>query len=398
MKVIKTEEEYDSALIEVETLMEADPEPGTEDGDKLELLALLINNYEEKYYPLDMPDPIEAIKFRMDQEGLSQRDLMPLIGSRGKVSEVLSGKTPLSLKMMRALNKELGIPAEVLLQEPGAILPKEVEWDKYPLKAMSKLQWFDNAPDSLNALKEMGEELIQSFIRKCNFPKEQTVLFRKSPHLRSNAKTDRYALSAWQARVWYLANQIQIPKNSEIQKIDLEFIQEVAKLSTFRDGPKLAQEYLLNHGIILIIQEHLPKTYLDGAALKRDDGTPVIALSLRYDRLDNFWFTLCHELAHLAKHFESEETDQWFLDDLDVNGDGLEDEADELAQKALIPDEKWKIKIDTLKTPQSILNYAKKFQRHPAIIAGRIRKDSGNYRIFSRMVGSREVRRQFGME
>jgi len=124
-KVIKTVAEYEQALKEAETLIELDPKSGTEDGDRLELLTLLISNYEESHFPLPLPDPIEAIKFRMEQQGLAPKDLIPYIGSRSKVSEVLNGKRPLSLKMIRALHRGLGIPTEALIQEPPDIFPTE---------------------------------------------------------------------------------------------------------------------------------------------------------------------------------------------------------------------------------------------------------------------------------
>ena len=117
IKIIKTGEQYEDALVRVEELMELEPEPGTENADKLELLTLLISNYEKEHFPMEMPDPIEAIKFRMDQRQLFQKDLMPYIGSRSRVSEVLNRKRPLTLKMIRALHKGLGIPADVLIRE-----------------------------------------------------------------------------------------------------------------------------------------------------------------------------------------------------------------------------------------------------------------------------------------
>ena len=121
MGIIKTEEQYEEALAVVEELMDSDPEPGTGDADKLELLTLLISNYEKDNFPMEMPDPIEAIKFRMEQQQLSQKDLIPYIGSRSRVSEVLNRKRPLTLKMIRTLHKGLGIPADVLIQGPGTV-------------------------------------------------------------------------------------------------------------------------------------------------------------------------------------------------------------------------------------------------------------------------------------
>ncbi len=116
-KIIKTKAEYEVALARIDKLMDA--APNTPQGDELELLSLLIHAYEEKQFPIDKPDPVAAIRFRMEQQGLVARDLVPLLGSRSRVSEVLSGRRGLSLKMIRALVVGLRIPAELLLGEPG---------------------------------------------------------------------------------------------------------------------------------------------------------------------------------------------------------------------------------------------------------------------------------------
>ncbi len=121
-KVIKTEEEYQASLARLEAIFEA--EPGTSDGDEAELLTALIIMYEEQYYPMDLPDPVDAIKFRMEQQGLTAEDLVPYIGSTSKVSDVLSGQCELSKTMIRNLSTGLGIPAEVLLQESSTIVEK----------------------------------------------------------------------------------------------------------------------------------------------------------------------------------------------------------------------------------------------------------------------------------
>ncbi len=120
-KVIKTEEEYQASLARLEVIFEA--EPGTPDGDEAELLTALIMMYEEQYYPMDLPNPVDAIKFRMEQQGLTAEDLVPYIGSTSKVSDVLSGQCELSKTMIRNLSTGLGIPADVLLQQPGAQPP-----------------------------------------------------------------------------------------------------------------------------------------------------------------------------------------------------------------------------------------------------------------------------------
>lgn len=115
-RILHTEEEYEAALAHVGTLMRA--EPGSPAEDELELWTLLIENYEAVHHPIPPPDPVEAIRFRMDQLGLKPVDLTPYIKSKSKISEVLNYKRPLSLSMIRALHQGLGIPAEILVREP----------------------------------------------------------------------------------------------------------------------------------------------------------------------------------------------------------------------------------------------------------------------------------------
>ena len=116
-KVIKNDIEYQKTLDEAEKLVEKNPVLGSGEADKLELLTLLINKYEKEHFPIRVPDPIEAILFRMEQQGIKRKDLIPFFGSASKISEVFSGKRPLSLKMIKVIHKSLGIPAEILIQE-----------------------------------------------------------------------------------------------------------------------------------------------------------------------------------------------------------------------------------------------------------------------------------------
>jgi HTH-type transcriptional regulator / antitoxin HigA len=111
---IKTEADYQMALAEVEQLFDA--QPGTPEGDRLDILTTLIEAYEAQVAPIPTPDPIEAIVYYLESRGLSRRDLEPYLGSRARVSEVLNRKRPLTLEMIRRLHANLGIPAEVLIQ------------------------------------------------------------------------------------------------------------------------------------------------------------------------------------------------------------------------------------------------------------------------------------------
>lgn len=398
IRLIKNEQDCKKALKRIEDLF--DSKPNTPQGDELELLSFLVEDYESKNYPIDFPDPIEAIKFRMDQSELSQRDLIPFIGNRAKVSRVLSGKSPLTLKMIRALHEHLGIAAEVLLKEPGATLPQDMEnmdWGKFPIKAMAKLGWLKPAND----LEDRAEEIMRDQIKRAGGAKAlPSALFKKARGGRQNAKTDPYALRAWCYRIMGLAHERPLPGKYKKGAINPKFLKDVAKLSGFADGPKLAKELLKKNGIHLICLPHLPKTYLDGVALQLSDGTPVIGLTLRYDRLDNFWFNLLHELSHIGRHFKDK--DDVFIDDLSLRGSDpekenqFEREADEWAEEALIPKGIWeKHPIRSSPTQESLFDLAARLNVHPAVIAGRVRFETGNYHLFSHFVGNGLVRKHF---
>ncbi|WP_341793240.1 MULTISPECIES: type II toxin-antitoxin system HigA family antitoxin [unclassified Rickettsia] len=115
INIIKTEAEYNQTLKEIDNLLEA--AENSEEAEKLEILSLLIEDYEDKHYKIEIPDPIEAINFRIEQLGLSRKDLEKSIGSRSRVSEILTKKRNLTLPMIRRLHENLHIPADILIQE-----------------------------------------------------------------------------------------------------------------------------------------------------------------------------------------------------------------------------------------------------------------------------------------
>ena len=115
IKPIKSEPDYHNALAMIETIFEA--KPGTEEGDRLDVLVTLVHAYEEAHFPIDTPDPVEAIQFVMEQRNMKRKDLEMYIGSSARVSEVLNHKRDLSMAMIRKLHSGLGIPAEILIRE-----------------------------------------------------------------------------------------------------------------------------------------------------------------------------------------------------------------------------------------------------------------------------------------
>ena len=149
-KIIKTVKQYRAYLAEVERLATKDPASRTPDGDQLELLAKLVEDYEKERFRFERPDPIDAIRFRMEEQGLRQKDLAPILGGKNRVSEILSGKRPLTLAMVRALNESLRIPAELLVREPEA---------RYRVRAKRRPAGRDRKQDAPSAL-ELGKDLF----------------------------------------------------------------------------------------------------------------------------------------------------------------------------------------------------------------------------------------------
>ena len=200
IKPIRSETDYHAALARIFELM--DTEPDSPKGDELDVLVDLVELYESRHVPMGYPNPIAAIEFRMEQAGLSARDLVSFIGSRAKVSEVLSGKRAITMPMARALHEHLEIPADVLLREPDVDLDNplaDIEWGRFPVKAMAKLGWIPGRSD----LAECAEEIMRDLIdRAGGLDVAGAGLCRKDDQARANAKTDPYALRAWCWRVW----------------------------------------------------------------------------------------------------------------------------------------------------------------------------------------------------
>ncbi len=390
-KVLKTEAEYQAALEHLETLMDADP--GSPQEEELELFSMLVERYEEQHFPIDLPDPVEAILFRMEQQGLTRRDLEAYIGSQSKVSEVLNRKRPLSLAMIRALRTGLDIPAEVLLQEPGKELkPQRFDYRQYPFREMYHAGYFPPSIRSLRDAKGIAEELLEGLFSVIPNYGSQQILCRSS-----EGQMNLNALQAWQARVLFLAGEQDLPDFDQ-EKITPEFIREVAKLSYFSQGPLLAKEMLGRRGIPLVILKHLPHTYLDGACFRNPGGRAVIGLTLRHDRLDNFWFTLIHELAHVHLHLRDEGIA--FFDDIESQIDNMckpeEEQANRLTRDLLIPPDIWELTRELLLSTNhetEVIKFAETIQVSPAIVAGRIRWETGDYTRFNRLIGSGEVRK-----
>ena len=390
---IRCKKDLESALARIDELI--DEEDRNRDSEELDELTNLVEHYERKHIRIAFPSVIDTIEFYMDQDNLSRRDLVPCIGSPTGVSELLSGKLTLTPTMARALHEQFGIPAELLLNDP----PDSIEWHRFPVKAMARLGWISDHP----YLVEESEEIIRKLIVKAGRTSvAEEGLFRTNKTPRTNAKMDPYALKAWCWKVLAQANESPPKADYQPGVVSQRFLRKVARLSALDDGPRRAKMLLAEHGIALEIVKHLPKTYLDGAALMSADGWPVVGLTLRFDRIDNFWFCLLHELAHVGRHL-SKGQERFFVDDMSLRKkegeqkDHLEKQADDWAEEALVPQSAWESsKVLHRPTTTAVSNLARKLEIHPAIVAGKVRYELQNYRLLSRFVGIGEIRRQFG--
>lgn len=400
IKVIKSGEDYSHAIARLSALMTLDPDADSTEENELELLALVIEDYERKIVPATLPDPIEAILFRMDQMNLARKDLQPYMGSLSKVSEVLSRKRPLSLSMIRRLHSGLGIPAEVLIggaEISQAIVGEEPEMDytKFPLKEMFERGCFGDLKANAQRLKDYAEELLLSFMHGVLLKQAEPAFLRAPLHQRGTRDADGHALLAWRLCAIKKARANPAPREYKKGVITAKWLKDLARLSAFEDGPRLAREQLGMAGITLVIESHFKGTYLDGAAML-DEGRPVVAMTLRHDRLDNFWFVLMHELAHVSRHLD--EAHPLFTDNLDSpdEQDRIEREADEMAGEALIPQVAWeKSAARTSHLSADVVVLAEKLGVHPAIVAGRVRHETKNYRILVKSLGHGQASRHF---
>ena len=214
--------------------------------------------------------------------------------------------------------------------------------------------------------------------------------------MHSGTVPNEYALLAWQARILERARNLAAHNALAKFESDNRWLPELVNLTRYKDGAKRASRLLAEKGIACIIERHLPGSYLDGAAMLGDAERPVIGLTLRYDRLDNFWFVLFHELGHIFLHLLDGLRYDFFDEESASDTDIIEAEADQFALNTLIPEDLWAQCLSRFALSEEAVRIdADNLGIAPDIIAGRIRKERGNYTILSDLVGQNQVRAQF---
>lgn len=394
VRVLKSDRDYEAAMQRASELMGTKRPVGSDEEAEFDLLRLVISDYETKRTSEPSITAVQAIEFRMEQQNLSRKDLVQYIGSPSKVSEVMTGKRPLSIQMIRRLHRGLGIPARALIAEASEMGgpdcgagEAEYDYEKFPIKEMSDRGLVPSveAARGQEAKNQVAEQ-VKKFLAKVSAASKEPALLR-APLFQSGARTmDDYALLVWRACVLQKAQLFPPTGTYRRGVITYSWLRTLAQHSRHAEGPQLARQYLADHGICLVVEPRFKKTYLDGAAMMAGK-TPIVALTLRHDRLDNFWFALLHEVVHVQKHLAQHLFIADNLDDKARNGQVQEDEADADAQEALIPEAMWSAsRVRETHSAEDAIELARDAGVHPCIVAGRVRHMTGNWRLLSNFI------------
>ncbi|WP_157220480.1 XRE family transcriptional regulator [Flavisphingomonas formosensis] len=346
----------------------------------------------------DLPDIL--IQARIAR-GMSQKDLGTFLGlkeqqiQRYEAERYRSASLDRLIEIADALSVRISERAELVGNNRLEAVTPEA-WQAFPIAEMYKRGWFEDFSGTMAQARKAASELVPAFLRGAHSQYAPMAFHRKS--VRSNGQVHEAAIAAWEARIRSVADRDPPETTFDRSRISDAWLEGLVRLSLDPYGPAASVDYLRAAGITLIVERQLPGTLLDGAALCSLDRRAIVALTLRHDRLDNFWFTLLHEIGHLKLHIGEGEFAAIFDDTEAPAGDQVERDADLFAQEVLLSSEKWKLGVSRYtRTEKAVMTDAKRFGVGPAIIAGRIRREADDYTLLRTLVGNGEVRRQFGL-
>lgn len=294
------------------------------------------------------------------------------------------------MKVARALSVEFS----AVLQPPHVakwlrrpeLKPAEVQ---KVLKHARTHGWFEEQDSDQEDSSKLLIRYVSEHVARYGTPS----LLRTGINVKDHSED--WVLLSWKAQVTRRAERIIDREQLSYRPLDVTWLKQLAKLSGNAEGPLQAQALLKEHGIVLIIERNIPGMEVDGAAFLVE-SIPVIGLTLRRDALDNFWFTLMHEVAHVILHYRTGLASGFFDDVEHTDVDEFEQEANKFASDLLIPEQLWaRSPARIAKTSTPIENLAKQLNIAPAIIYGRIRFERKNYTIFSDKIGQAAVRKLF---
>jgi HTH-type transcriptional regulator/antitoxin HigA len=256
------------------------------------------------------------------------------------------------------------------------------------LKHAREHGWLDKADQSDDSGISQLRRTVAEHVGEYGTPS----LLRTGLNVEDRSKD--WVLLAWKAQVTRQALKTIHKKRVKYRPLDVSWLKDLVRLSALEDGPSQVPDLLAEHGIVLVAEPQIVGMKVDGAAFLVDD-TPVIGLTLQRDSLDNFWFTLLHEVAHVILHYRTGLASGFFDDVDNPEVDEFEEEADKFAGNMLIPEELWaRSPARIAKTAEPIERLARQLEIAPAIIFGRIRMERKNYAIFSDRIGRGKVRKQ----
>jgi HTH-type transcriptional regulator/antitoxin HigA len=344
----------------------------------------------------DLPDIL--IQARIAR-GMSQKDLGDFLGIKEQQVQRYEADRYRSTSLTRLI--EVADALDVTIVERAALVGgnslEEVDpasWQNFPVPEMFKRGWFEDFSGTLANARKEAPELIPAFIINSGSVSSELVFHRKS--VRASGQVHEPAILAWEARVRYLALQDPPEASFDPKLATDDWLRGLVALTLDGDGPQLVVEHLRNIGISLVVEPQLPGTLIDGAAILADVDHVIIALTLRHDRLDNFWFTLFHEIGHVILHIATGQFSSIF-DETEAPSENKEElEADLFAQEALLPSDTWAKSVARFsQNEKSVMIDVKRFGVGPSVIAGRIRRETGDYTLLPKLIGQRGVRKFF---
>jgi HTH-type transcriptional regulator/antitoxin HigA len=343
----------------------------------------------------DVPHPGEFIRDEIEARGWAQRDLAYILGVKDQaINPIMSGKRGISPDMARALSKAFGISAEYFLNlqkayelstakaADPAIERRAFLQSTYPIREMIKRNWFEDTQDI-----SLLEAQVMRFFR--------TNSLDQVPGLAFNAKKANYTETtplqwAWLYRVHQISSEMVVPKYSE--KRLKEAVSSMPRLMLDPEEVRHVPRILSECGVRYVVVETLPKANIDGVCFWLDKKSPVIGMTIRHDRIDNFWFVLRHEIEHLLqKDGQSNELSSDMVDmDLDKDVDGLPPEeiranhagADFCADQEAI--ESFYLRKYPDMSERDTLGLARRLQRHPGIVVGQLQRRMDRYNWLSK--------------
>lgn len=273
---------------------------------------------------------------------------------------------------------------------------QSLDWRAFPLIEIVSRKWVDAKKKEVDKNPQKIFDTFLALIGTEEIP--QKVLLRKTLHKNTKKLMNDYALLSWCIRILNRGVNTCCPNKYNPDVMNSEFFREIAQFSRLDDGPLRVKDFLAEYGIALIVEKPLAGSIFNGAAIMSKSGMPIVGMTLYYDRIDNFWFTLLHELAHVWKHLHSD--NDLYIDFFGGKGedriDSLEEnEADKIARESLIPSKYITHNAFVTFAEEAVIQLADELKIHPSIIAGRIRHDNNAWNMLSNLVNKTSVRSLF---